>query len=271
MASAHRRSRKQFRTPLTWGGVPTPGGPLPRRVASCPEAPPEGRARRGHLLHTGESPPPPVAGGLFRRRLARAPQPGPWPGGARRGRLAGEGKTAIPLVVPTLLARCPGPPFQALLGRARRGAIVHSGASVVPVTAPNRFRLPAGRATSFRLPASRAATFRLTASQAMSVASHIEFFRGEDVVLDFELTPVIDCTGWAITLKVADTLGGSVQLTKTATITDGPRGRFRVTIASADTASLSAGRYTWDCRRTDSGAKATLAHGELDLRREVVS
>jgi hypothetical protein len=105
----------------------------------------------------------------------------------------------------------------------------------------------------------------------MSVASHISFFRGEDVVLDFEMTPLADVTGWAITLKVADTLGGAVQLTKTATITDGPRGRFRVTIASADTASLSAGRYTWDCRRTDSGAKATLAHGELDLRREVVS
>jgi hypothetical protein len=52
---------------------------------------------------------------------------------------------------------------------------------------------------------------------------------------------------------------------------DGPRGQFRVSIASADTASLTAGRYVWDCRRTDSGSKATLADGYLDLRREVTA
>lgn len=105
----------------------------------------------------------------------------------------------------------------------------------------------------------------------MSVASHLSFFRGEDIVLDFALTPLVDISGWNITLKIADVLGGTVQVTKTASLTDGPRGRFRVTLASADTASLAVGRYTWDCRRTDSGARATLAHGELDLRQEVTA
>ena len=105
----------------------------------------------------------------------------------------------------------------------------------------------------------------------MSIPSNFSFFRGEDVVLDFQHSPMEDITGWTIALKVADTLGGTVQFTKNATITDGPRGQFRVTIASADTASLTAGRYTWDARRTDSGAKATLAHGEIDLRREVTA
>jgi hypothetical protein len=105
----------------------------------------------------------------------------------------------------------------------------------------------------------------------MSIASNLTFFRGEDIVLDFQLSPPEDITGWTIGFKVADTLGGSVQFTKSASITDGPRGKYRVTLASTDTASLTVGRYTWDARRTDTGAKATLAHGELDLRREVTA
>ena len=105
----------------------------------------------------------------------------------------------------------------------------------------------------------------------MSVTSNLTWFRGEDVTLDFQMTPGQDITGWTISFKLADTLGGTVQFTKSATIVDGPRGQFRVTVASADTASLGAGRYMWDCRRTDSGSKATLADGFLDLRREVTA
>jgi hypothetical protein len=105
----------------------------------------------------------------------------------------------------------------------------------------------------------------------MSVSSNLTWFRGEDIVLDFEMTPALDITGWTISFKLADQLGGTVQFTKSAAIVDGPRGKFRITIASADTASLSAGRYVWDARRTDSGNKATLADGHLDLRREVTA
>ena len=105
----------------------------------------------------------------------------------------------------------------------------------------------------------------------MSITSHLSFFRGEDMVLDFQMSPVADVTGWTISLKVADALGGTVQFAKSATIVDGPRGRFRVNLASADTASLAVGRYVWDARRTDSGSKATLADGTLDLRQEVTA
>jgi hypothetical protein len=95
--------------------------------------------------------------------------------------------------------------------------------------------------------------------------------RGTDLVLSFEMVPGVDVTGWAITLKVADTLGGSVQFTKTASIIDGPRGRWSVTLAAADTASLAVGRYVFDARRTDSGNKTTLAQGTIDLRQEVTA
>ncbi len=105
----------------------------------------------------------------------------------------------------------------------------------------------------------------------VSITSHLSFFRGEDLTLDFQMTPPSDVTGWTISLKIADSLGGSVQVTKSASIIDGPRGRFRVTLASADTAALAVGRYVWDARRTDAGNKATLADGTLDLRQEVTA
>jgi hypothetical protein len=105
----------------------------------------------------------------------------------------------------------------------------------------------------------------------MSVSTALTMFRGEDIVLAFEMSPPADITGWTITLKVAASLGGAVQFTRSATITDGPRGRFTVAIASADTSALSVGRYVWDARRTDAGSKTTVADGTLDLRQEVTA
>jgi hypothetical protein len=105
----------------------------------------------------------------------------------------------------------------------------------------------------------------------MATSTHLVFYRGEDVVLSFQLSPQEDITGWTIGFKVADSLGGTIQFTKSATITDGPRARFRVAISSSDTASLAVGRYTWDARRTDSGEKVTLAAGSIDLLREIVA
>lgn len=139
---------------------------------------------------------------------------------------------------------------------SRRGTTRKVGAS-----ADNRRLYPARVRT----------TFRLYARDAMSVTSHLSFFRGEDITLDFQMIPPVDITGWTLSFKVADSLGGTVQFTKTPTIVDGPRGIFRVTIASADTSSITVGRWVWDCRRTDSGSKATLADGTLELRQEVTA
>jgi hypothetical protein len=129
--------------------------------------------------------------------------------------------------------------------------------------------LPACQPVVLRL--ARSLCNRIFEASSMSITSHLSFFRGEDITLDFQMTPPSDITGWAITLKVADALGGSVLVTKSASIVDGPRGRFRVTLASADTATLAVGRYVWDARRTDSGNRATLADGTLDLRQEVTA
>ncbi len=107
----------------------------------------------------------------------------------------------------------------------------------------------------------------------MSLTSSLSWFRGEDVTVDFQMTPPVDVTGWTIRFTLSDTLGGTAQsgFPLTASIVNGPAGRFRVAIASALTASLAVGRYVWDVRRTDAGSKATLADGYLDLRQEVTS
>lgn len=123
--------------------------------------------------------------------------------------------------------------------------------------------------TTLALRAAAANVFTKESSDLMSITSNIVFFRGEDVTLNFQMNPPVDVTGWSITFTVADQLAGSVQFTKTATIIDGPRGQWQVTIANADTASLAVGRYVWDARRTDSGARSTLADGYIDLRQEI--
>lgn len=111
----------------------------------------------------------------------------------------------------------------------------------------------------------------LDASARRACSAYFVLHRGEDLTLYFQLTPPADITGWTLSLKAMPALGGSVQFTKSATITDGPRGRFTFTLAAADTASLAVGRYSFDVRRTDSGNKATLADGVLDLRQEVTA
>jgi hypothetical protein len=114
-------------------------------------------------------------------------------------------------------------------------------------------------------------TFNLRASGTMSITQNLRFFRGEDITLSFSMQPPQDITGWNLTLKIADTLGGTVRVTKTATIDDAGRGTFHFTVASADTAGLTVGRYVWDVRRTDSGSKSTVADGYLDLAQEVTA
>jgi hypothetical protein len=120
---------------------------------------------------------------------------------------------------------------------------------------------------SFELKANTNTAFSLGAD--MSVTSHINFFRGEDVVINFTMTPVQDITGWTLTFKVADQLAGTIKITKTAAIVNGPAGQFSVSIANADTSSLAVGRYVWDVRRVDSGYKSTVADGYITLKQEV--
>jgi hypothetical protein len=123
--------------------------------------------------------------------------------------------------------------------------------------------------TVLKLRASVGTIYYLRASQAMSVPSNISFFQGEDVQLNFYVTPPTDVTGWTLTGTVKDKLGGTVQFTFTPSILDAGRGWIQVTWPRSNTSALTPGDYVWDVRRTDSGKNTVLANGEATVKQAV--
>jgi hypothetical protein len=105
----------------------------------------------------------------------------------------------------------------------------------------------------------------------VSIQSNFTIFQGEDVRLNFQLTPAQDVTSWTLTGTVRNSLGGASQFTYTPVIDDGPRGQFHVSWTRAQTTGLAIGDYVWDVRRTDSGNNSVLAHGAFQCKQPVTS
>ncbi len=103
--------------------------------------------------------------------------------------------------------------------------------------------------------------------QDVTVQQDLSMYQGEDVTITFPpASPGGPISGWTLAFAVKSAPGGTVQFTKTPTITDGPNGIITVAIASADTASLAAGVYWYELRRTDPGAVTELTVGNLTLQ-----
>jgi hypothetical protein len=192
----------------------------------------------------------------------------------RPPRAGSQASRPIRPLVPLVRLSGPAPPLlvQQLGSAALRGRIV-----LIPTPPPGpltrRFLRWARADTALARPARRDVLFPRGASSVMSLTSSLSWFRGEDVTVDFQMTPPIDVSGWTIAFTLKDTLGGATQsgFPLAASIVNGPAGRFRVAVASGLTAGLVVGRYVWDVRRTDAGNRTTLADGYLDLRQEVTS
>jgi hypothetical protein len=105
----------------------------------------------------------------------------------------------------------------------------------------------------------------------MSIQSNLVIFQGEDVTLNFQMTPAQDISGWTLSGTVKPYLGGSASFTFTPTVVDGGRGQFRASWPRGNTSGLSPGDFVWDVRRTDSGANTVLAHGQLRVKQPVTS
>lgn len=89
----------------------------------------------------------------------------------------------------------------------------------------------------------------------------ISIYRGEDVSLPFTMDPVVNITGWTITFVVRSSEG--VEISKAATVTDGPNGVFTITLADTDTDALRLGTYHYDAWRVDAGSERVLAVGSF--------
>jgi hypothetical protein len=99
----------------------------------------------------------------------------------------------------------------------------------------------------------------LSAADDRGPARHdLLILRGDDVSFLFELftskigyrddtvdTP-LDITGRTYASSIVRTLGGSVVLTPTVTVTDAANGQITWSLTDAQTDTLSSGRYTYD-------------------------
>ena len=105
-------------------------------------------------------------------------------------------------------------------------------------------------------------------------AQNFDMFSGDDKVLVVTVKDLagvaVNLTGASITWKLADSLTGTVRATKTTAagiaITDAADGVFEVTVADADTATLS-GSYYHEAEVTDSsGRDSTVVFGNITIR-----
>lgn len=98
----------------------------------------------------------------------------------------------------------------------------------------------------------------------MAIKTALSLFRGEDVVLPFDIDE--DVTGWTLALYISDTTGDSTPtLTVAGAITTAATGLCSVTLTAAQTGALSLPVYYWELARTNSGAVAVLAYGTLSV------
>jgi hypothetical protein len=102
----------------------------------------------------------------------------------------------------------------------------------------------------------------------MAIRNDVSFYRGEDVLMTFTLTPVTDITAWTISCRVkASPQDTSALLTIAGTVTSAAAGIFTVPITAAqDTTTLQAGSYPYAVVRTDSGSIAVLSEGVLTIK-----
>ena len=104
----------------------------------------------------------------------------------------------------------------------------------------------------------------------MAAKQEISIYRGEDIDLNFTMSPVADITGWTIVFTLAERLGNPTKILNgiSGTVTSGPDGTFTVSLTSAQT-TITPGDYWYDVWRTDSGNKRVLAVGKFYVEDEV--
>lgn len=92
----------------------------------------------------------------------------------------------------------------------------------------------------------------------MATRNDLEIFRGEDVVLNFTMSPTVDITGWTIRFFCG-------ELEVSATLTAPSTGNFSVTLTREQTGAWTPGRKMYDVWRIDSASAVVLAHGAIDI------
>jgi hypothetical protein len=96
----------------------------------------------------------------------------------------------------------------------------------------------------------------------MAVTETISVYRGEQVTLTFQMTPVENVTGWTIHFTVAKKANAASKLIGPllATTSGLASGQFRVQLTE-EVLDKTPGTYFFDAWRTDEGQEQVLALG----------
>lgn len=98
----------------------------------------------------------------------------------------------------------------------------------------------------------------------MATQQSISLYRGTEMTLNFTMSPVVDITGWTILFTIAKALNSPNKLlSRAATITDGPLGKYSVALDADDTINVKPGSYFFDTWRTDADEESVLSIGSF--------
>jgi hypothetical protein len=95
----------------------------------------------------------------------------------------------------------------------------------------------------------------------------ITVYQGEDVTLNFTMSPLEDVTGWTLLFTVETDPETPKLIAVAGAITDGPNGKMAVTLDDTTSGTdQTPGSYTYDLWRTDTDSERVLAHGDFHVK-----
>ena len=97
----------------------------------------------------------------------------------------------------------------------------------------------------------------------MATVQTITVYRGEQVVLNFTMSPVVNISGWTLPFTVAKKSNSPTKLIQVnGVILAGPSGTFSVTLTEENT-DQTPDTYYFDVWRNDEGYEQVLAIGSF--------
>lgn len=116
------------------------------------------------------------------------------------------------------------------------------------------------------MPPLRQLSFTAGAGVVAAQAQKASWYQGDDVLMTFTMSPVVNISGWVILYSQKNRFGGTLESLHAATVTDGPNGIFTVLQPGSDTLNAAAfDGHVAEVRRTDSGAQTVLAGLTINL------
>lgn len=101
------------------------------------------------------------------------------------------------------------------------------------------------------------------------ITSSITVYRGEDILITFTLTTVVDITGYTFEMSIATEENTPTKLIiKACSILSVSDRTFTASFTSAEL-NLEPATYKWDVFRTNSGSKRLLGKGDFIISSDV--